>query len=39
MKISKFNIYREEQENLFIYNTMSGGVLHLNADYKKNTKN
>lgn len=38
MKISKFNIYREESEELFIYNTMSGGVLHLNSEYSAKFK-
>lgn len=34
MSVSKFNIYRESEEELFIYNTLSGGILHLNSEYK-----
>lgn len=33
MKLSKFNIYRECDGEIFIYNTLSGGILHLNQEY------
>ncbi len=34
MKLSKFNIYLEKEDNLIIYNTYSGGVLKLDEEYK-----
>ena len=38
MKMSMFNVYRESGEDLFIYNTLSGGVLHLNEEYSRKFK-
>ncbi len=38
MKNSKYNIYRHKNDDLFIYNTMSGGVLHLNQEYHEKFK-
>lgn len=35
MKTSKFNIYYQKDNELFIYNTLSGGILHLNNEYQK----
>lgn len=38
MKLSNFNVYLKWKNELFIYNTLSGGVLHLNKEYSNKFK-